>query len=161
MVRLDGSHLPREHSDRASIAHVTSAQSEPCRRSFCRFQTRSVSLSDYGQIGESAGGGELENESPLTLPDGELTEFLARLSKVLSEDQIVSESAAVSRRYAVTQHRSFTPQIYLNPSCTEHLSCIIKLANQLSVAVYVMSKGRNWGVWHCHRNTGHFRQYCA
>lgn len=91
------------------------------------------------------GSEELDNELPFTLPDGELTEFLARLSKVLSEDQIVSESAEVSRRSAVTQHRSFTPRIYLYPSCTEQLSCIIKLANQLSVAVYVMSKGRNWG----------------
>jgi len=87
----------------------------------------------------------LDNDSPLRLQDGELSEFLARLSEVLSEDQIVSEAAAVSRRSAVTQHRSFAPRVYLYPSCTEHLSHIIKLANQLRVPVYVLSKGRNWG----------------
>ncbi len=87
----------------------------------------------------------MDHHSSLGLQDGELTEFLARLRNVLSDDQIVSGAAEVFRRAAVTQHRSFAPRVYLYPSCTEDLSHIIQLANQLSVPVYVMSKGRNWG----------------
>jgi 4-cresol dehydrogenase (hydroxylating) len=94
---------------------------------------------------EDAGNGELANDSPRSLQSGDLTEFLARLSEVLSEDQIVSESAAVTRLAAATQHRSFPPRVYVYPSSIEQLSHIIKLANQLRVPVYVLSKGRNWG----------------
>jgi 4-cresol dehydrogenase (hydroxylating) len=94
---------------------------------------------------EGGGNGSLKNDSPLRHQSGNLTEFVARVCQVLSDDQIVLESAEVSRRAAVTQHRSFAPRIYLYPSCSAELSHAIKVANQLSVPVYVLSKGRNWG----------------
>ena len=74
-----------------------------------------------------------------------IRKFLTDLRQVLPEDQIVSGADEVSRLSAVTQHRSFPPQVYVYPACTDELSVIIRLANQHSVPVYVSSRGRNWG----------------
>ena len=74
-----------------------------------------------------------------------LLKLLADLRQFLPDEQVVSEAAEVSRLGAVTQHRSFPPQVYVYPACTNELSVIIRLANQHGVPVYVLSRGRNWG----------------
>jgi 4-cresol dehydrogenase (hydroxylating) len=88
---------------------------------------------------------KLSHEVALEAQETRLDVFLTKLREFLSDDQVVTETAEVSRRLAVTQHRSFPARVFVYPSSREQLTDIIKLANDVGVAVHVMSKGKNWG----------------
>lgn len=88
---------------------------------------------------------DLFDEPPRQTREDNLNKFLREMQEMLADDQIVFEESEVTRRSAVTQHRSFPAWLIVYPESREQLSDLIGLANDLGVAVNVVSKGKNWG----------------
>jgi 4-cresol dehydrogenase (hydroxylating) flavoprotein subunit len=81
---------------------------------------------------------------PLTLPD----EALARFREVLGADAALVEEAERDEYrdpYWYKDDRTYDSSVVLLPSSTEEVQAIVRIANELGVALWTSSRGKNLG----------------
>jgi len=104
-------------------------------------------------IGEDAAAGESEPTVTQTLP-AELSdlalppEFVARLTAVVGEDGIELERQAVDEfkdPYWIPGDETFAASAVVQPTSTEQVQAIMRLANEYGIPVWPHGQGRNYG----------------
>jgi 4-cresol dehydrogenase (hydroxylating) flavoprotein subunit len=86
----------------------------------------------------------LSAAAPLTLPD----EALTRFRQALGADAVLVEEAERDEYrdpYWFKDDRTYDSSVVLLPSSTEEVQAVVRIANELGVALWTSSAGRNYG----------------
>lgn len=74
-----------------------------------------------------------------------LTAFIGRSKAFLNEDQILVGEEARTYEANVSGFIGFVPAV-IKPQSIEQVQSVLRLANELSVQVFPISRGKNWGL---------------